>query len=135
MKKSLILLTIFNLLLSQSINYEFLDALKAFEDANLDNDKQAREKLIKLARTDKNSAFLLGYYYKTPKYKNLNLKLSFNYYLQSAKLGDTDAMLITGWNYYKGKGTSFDMKQAKHWLEKASIAGDKEAENILNFIF
>ena len=135
MKKSILLLTLFNLIFAQPIEYEFLDALKAFEDKNFDNDKPAREKLIESAKTDKNSAFLLGYYYKTPKYKNLNKKLSFTYYLQSAKLGEVDAMLITGWNYYKGKGTPFNMKQAKFWLERASIAGDKEAENILNFVF
>ena len=126
---------IFNLVLSQPIAYEFLDALKAFEDKDLTNDKEARESLIKLAKDDKNSAFLLGYYYKTKKYNNLNKELSFSYYLQAAKLGEVDAMLITGWNYYKGKGTSFNMKQAKFWLEKAAIAGDKEAESMLEFIF
>ncbi|MEA2098764.1 MAG: hypothetical protein U9P72_01390 [Campylobacterota bacterium] len=135
MRKILLSLLLFNLVLSQPIGYEFLDALKAFEDDKLSNDKQARENLVKLASTDKNSAFLLGYYYKTPKYKNVNIKLSFSYYLQSAKLGEVDAMLITGWNYYKGKGVDYNMKQAKYWLEKAAIAGDKEAEAMLGFIF
>ena len=135
MKKILVLLTIFNMLLSQPISYEFLDALEAFEDEDKENDPLARERLKELAKTDKNSAFLLGYYYKTAKYKNLNQKLSFTYYLQSAKLGEVDAMLITGWNYYKGKGVDYNMAQAKFWLEKASIAGDKEAESMLEFIF
>jgi len=135
MKKLLFLLTLFNILVSQNLQYEFLDALKAFEDNNIQNDKLALETLTPLSNEDKNAAFLLGYYYKTPKYKNLNAEKSFKYYLKAAELGEVDAMLITGWNYYKAKGTSYNMKEAKKWLEKASIAGDKEAESMLNFIF
>ena len=135
MKKIFISLIFFNMLVSQPLAYEFLDALQAFEDNNLSNDAKAREHLEQLSHTDKNAAFLLGYYYKTLKYKNINKKLSFKYYLQAAKLGEVDAMLITGWNYYKARGTPYNMTQAKQWLEKAAIAGDKEAEGMLEFIF
>ena len=44
-------------------------------------------------------------------------------------------MLIVGWNYYKGIGFEYDMKNAKLWLEKSAISGDKEAQKLLSFIF
>lgn len=135
MRKLFLTLLTFNLLMSQNITYDVLEILKAFEDNDRSNDEYALKDLVILAEDDKNAAFLLGYYYKTAKYKNLNKKLSFKFYLQSAKLGELDAMLITGWNYYKGNGTSYNMKEAKYWLEKAAIAGDKEAEKMLEFIF
>jgi len=135
LKNIFLIIVLISAVLSTNIKYEFLDALRVLEDKNMSNDKAAIIKLTKLSNTNKNAAFLLGYYYKTKKFNNIDIKLSSSYYLKAAKLGDIDAMLIVGWNYYKGIGFEYNMKKAKLWLEKSAISGDKEAQKLLSFIF
>lgn len=135
--KRLIILVVFLTLIIAEANFHFLQALGKLKDDDKSNNQSAIKDLIVLAekQNEPNAAYLLGYYYKTEKFQEINMNKSHNYYLKAAELGDKEAMLIVGWNFYKGIGCKGDLKKAKFWLEKLAILGDETAEEMLEYIY
>ncbi|MCV6608101.1 MAG: sel1 repeat family protein [Campylobacterales bacterium] len=134
--KKYILGFLFSGLVIASTTLGFLEALSILKSKNETRFEDAKRSLEILAeKNDVQAAYLLGYFYKNKEYKNYDLEKSHSYFLKAAKLGDKEAMLIIGWNYYKGIGCKRDLKNAKHWLEKLSIMGDEAAKEMLLFIY
>jgi len=134
--KKLLLLIFTIVLLYAVVNRKFLIALTYLHDNNPNNDKEA-VRLLKEAinsEHDIKSAFLLGYYYKSSKYNDIDLKESHKYYLQASNWGDKEAKMIVAWNFYKGKGCKRDIKKAKDLLTQLAIAGNDKAKEILKFV-
>ncbi len=84
--------------------------------------------------SDRKSAFLLGYYYKTEKYNSIDMLASHNNYLKAANWGDEEAKMIVAWNFYKGKGCDKNIAQSKEMLTQLSIAGNAKAKEVLKFV-
>ena len=136
MMKKLLLLLVAIVLLYAAINHKFLEAMAYLHDNDASNDTKAIALLTDAINNDKDrkSAFLLGYYYKTEKYNNINLELSHQNYLKAAQWGDKEAKMIVAWNFYKGRGCSRDVAEAKKLLTELSIAGNAKAKEILKFV-
>jgi len=136
MMKKLLLLLVAIVLLYAAINHKFLEAMAYLHDNDASNDTKAIALLTDAINNDKDrkSAFLLGYYYKTEKYNNINLELSHQNYLKAAQWGDKEAKMIVAWNFYKGRGCSKEIAQAKKLLTELSIAGNAKAKEILKFV-
>ena len=118
------------------VNHKFLMAMTYLHDSNPNNDNKAVALLEDAINNDQDrkSAFLLGYYYKTSKYNNVNMNKSHDNYLKSATWGDEEAKMIVAWNFYKGKGCSKDIGQAKEMLTQLAIAGNAKAKEVLKFV-
>ncbi len=57
------------------------------------------------------------------------------WYEIAAKLGDKDAMMLSGWLYYKADDIPQNLELAKSWFQKASeLGGDKEALQMVQLI-
>ncbi len=136
MMKKLLLLLLAVVLVYAAINHKFLEAMAYLHDNDASNDTKAVSLLTDAINNDKDrkSAFLLGYYYKTEKYNNVNLELSHQNYLKAAQWGDDEAKMIVAWNFYKGRGCSRDVAEAKKLLTELSIAGNAKAKEILKFV-
>ena len=119
-----------------AINHKFLTAMSYLHDNNPTNDGEAVTLLQDAINNDqdKKSAFLLGYYYKTEKFNDINMNASHDNYLKAASWGDQEAKMIVAWNFYKGKGCSKDISQAKEMLTQLSIAGNNKATEVLKFV-
>lgn len=62
-------------------------------------------------------------------------KAAFPLMLESAKLGNPEAMSILGSMYLLGHGTTEDGVQAVYWLEKAIAANFEDAESVLGMAY
>ncbi|NKQ41648.1 MAG: sel1 repeat family protein [Sulfurovum sp.] len=134
--KKILLLVLAVVLLYAATNHKFLLAMAYLYDSDINNDAKA-VKLLKDAThndRDRKSAFLLGYYYKTKKFKILNSKESHNYYLIAANMGDKEAKMLVAWNFYKGIGCIRSHKRAKELLTELAISGNDKAKEILKFV-
>jgi len=136
MMKKLLLLLLAVVLVYAAMNHKFLEAMAYLHDNDASNDTKAISLLTDAINNDndRKSAFLLGYYYKTEKYNNINLQLSHQNYLKAAQWGDDEAKMIVAWNFYKGRGCSRDVAEAKKLLTELSIAGNAKAKEILKFV-
>jgi len=136
MMKKLLLLLLAIVVLYAAMNHKFLRAMTYLHDNDTSNDKEAVSLLQDAINNDhdRKSAFLLGYYYKTKKYHDINMALSHNNYLKAANWGDEEAKMIVAWNFYKGKGCSKDAAQAKELLTQLAIAGNDKAKEVLKFV-
>jgi len=136
MMKKLLLLLLAIVVLYAAMNHKFLMAMTYLHDNDTSNDKEAVSLLQDAINNDhdKKSAFLLGYYYKTEKYNDINMEASHNNYLKAANWGDDEAKMIVAWNFYKGKGCSKDVAQAKKLLTQLAIAGNDKAKEVLKFV-
>ena len=136
MMKKLLLLLLAVVLVYAAMNHKFLEAMAYLHDNDASNDTKAVSLLTDAINNDKDrkSAFLLGYYYKTEKNNNVNLELSHQNYLKAAQWGDDEAKMIVAWNFYKGRGCSRDVAEAKKLLTELSIAGNAKAKEILKFV-
>lgn len=134
--KKILLLGLSVILLYAAMNHKFLRAMAYLHDLNLSNDKNAVALLedAKINDNDVKSAFLLGYYYKTKKYKALNFKKSHENYLFAAQRGDNEAKMLASWNFYKGIGCIKDKAKSKKLLTELAIAGNSKAKEILKFV-
>ncbi|CAA6813720.1 MAG: Unknown protein [uncultured Sulfurovum sp.] len=134
--KKLLLLLVAVILVYAAINHKFLTAMSYLHDYNPNNDSQAVALLQDAINNDndKKSAFLLGYYYKTEKFNDINMNASHENYLKAANWGDEEAKMIVAWNFYKGKGCQKDVSQAKEMLTQLSIAGNAKAKEVLKFV-
>ena len=134
--KKILLFGLAVVLLYAAINHKFLLAMAYLHDASFTNDKTAVALLedAKLNDNDVKSAFLLGYYYKTKKYKALNLKKSHENYLFAAQRGSEEAKMLVAWNFYKGLGCAIDKSKSKELLTELAIAGNSKAKEILKFV-
>jgi len=57
------------------------------------------------------------------------------WYKVCAKNGDSDAMLMLGWLYYKDKKQSaINLKKARYWFKKAASHGVDEAVEMLEIL-
>ena len=135
MKKLLILLFAV-VVLYAAMNHKFLMAMTYLHDNNPDNDSQAVTLLTDAIDndSDRKSAFLLGYYYKTESYNAINLYASHENYLKAANWGDNEAKMIVAWNFYKARGCEQDLEQAKEILTQLAVAGDEKAKEVLKFV-
>ena len=136
MMKKLLLLLLAVVLVYAAINHKFLEAMAYLHDNDASNDTKAVTLLTDAINNDndRKSAFLLGYYYKTEKYNNINMERSHQNYLKATQWGDNEAKMIVAWNFYKGRGCSKDVAQAKKLLTELSIAGNAKAKEILKFV-
>ena len=136
MMKKLLLLLLAVVLVYAAMNHKFLEAMAYLHDNDASNDTKAVSLLTDAINNDNDSksAFLLGYYYKTEKYNNINMELSHQNYLKAAQWGDNEAKMIVAWNFYKGRGCSRDVAEAKKLLTELSIAGNAKAKEILKFV-
>lgn len=136
MMKKLILLLLAVIVLYAAINHKFLEAMTYLHDSDSSNDAKAVT-LLKEAidqDQDRKSAFLLGYYYKSEKYNNIDFTASHNNYLKAAKWGDKEAKMIVAWNFYKGKGCPKDIAKSKDMLTQLAIDGNDKAKEVLKFV-
>lgn len=136
MMKKLLLLLLAVVLVYAAINHKFLEAMAYLHDNDASNDTKAVTLLTDAINNDndRKSAFLLGYYYKTEKYNNINMERSHQNYLKAAQWGDNEAKMIVAWNFYKARGCNKDVAQAKKLLTELSIAGNAKAKEILKFV-
>ena len=136
MIKKILLLTLAVVLLYAAMNHKFLMAMSYLHDNDNSNDAKAVALLNDAINNDQDrkSAFLLGYYYKTEKYNNINMELSHQNYLKAAQWGDDEAKMIVAWNFYKGRGCNQNIAQAKELLTQLSINGNEKAKEILKFV-
>ena len=134
--KKLLLLLVAVIVLYAVVNHKFLTAMTYLHDNNPSNDSQAVSLLQDAINNDqdKRSAFLLGYYYKSNKYNDINMNASHDNYLKAANWGDKEAKMIVAWNFYKGKGCSKNISQAKELLTELAIAGNNKAKEVLKFV-
>lgn len=134
--KKILLLGLAVFLLYAAVNHKFLLAMAYLHDLNFNNDKNAVTLLedAKMNDNDVKSAFLLGYYYKTKKYKALNFQKSHENYLFASQRGDKDAKMLVAWNFYKGLGCKVDRSKSKELLTELAIAGNSKAKEILKFV-
>ena len=134
--KKILLLGVAFVLLYAAANHKFLLAMAYLHDSNFANDKKAVT-LLEEAKTqdrDIKSAFLLGYYYKTRKYRAVNLHKSHENYLYAANRGDEVAKMLVAWNFYRGIGCTVNRDKAKKLLTELAIAGNSKAKEILKFV-
>jgi TPR repeat protein len=61
-----------------------------------------------------------------------NLKNSFNWALQAAKLGHTQAQAHVGMMYMQGRGTNIDMVAGLEWHEKAALGGHEKSRRFIS---
>ena len=134
--KKLLLLLLAIVVLYAAVNHKFLMAMSYLHDGDLSNDAKAVELLNDAVNNDQDrkSAFLLGYYYKTEKYQNIDMALSHQNYLKAANWGDEEAKMIVAWNFYKARGCAKDVSKAKEILTQLSINGNEKAKEILKFV-
>ena len=134
--KKILLLGLAVVLLYAAMNHRFLLAMAYLHDTDLGNDIKAVQ-LLEEAKTkdhDSKSAFLLGYYYKTPKYHALNPVKSHLNYLFAANRGDREAKMLVAWNFYKGLGCKRSVERSKKLLTELAIGGNDKAKEILKFV-
>jgi TPR repeat protein len=134
--KKLLLLLLVVVALYAALNHKFLLAMTYLHDSDPSNDKKAVSLLQDAINqdSDRKSAFLLGYYYKTEKYDAVNMEASHNNYLKAANWGDEEAKMIVAWNFYKARGCDKNIAQAKEMLTQLSIAGNAKAKEVLKFV-
>jgi len=134
--KKLLLLLIAVILVYAAVNHKFLQAMAYLHDSDDSNNNKAVSLLTDAINNDSDSksAFLLGYYYKTEKYNDINMNASHNNYLKAANWGDEEAKMIVAWNFYKGKGCEKNIGQAKDMLTQLAIIGNDKAKEILKFV-
>ena len=134
--KKLLLLLLAIVVLYAAVNHKFLMAMSYLHDGDLSNDAKAVELLNDAVNNDQDrkSAFLLGYYYKTEKYQNIDMALSHQNYLKASNWGDEEAKMIVAWNFYKARGCTKDVSKAKEMLTQLSINGNEKAKEVLKFV-
>lgn len=136
MMKKILLLLLAVMVLYAVMNHKFLKAMTYLHDNDTSNDAKAVALLEDAINndSDRKSAFLLGYYYKTAKFNNINLSASHQNYLKASKWGDKEAKMIVAWNFYKGRGCQKDIAQSKELLTQLAIAGNDKAKEVLKFV-
>ncbi len=124
------------MVLYAAMNHKFLEAMTYLHDNNPSNDAKAVTLLTDAINndSDRKSAFLLGYYYKSEKYNNINMRASHENYLKAANWGDDEAKMIVAWNFYKARGCDKNVVQAKEMLTQLAIAGNAKAKEVLKFV-
>ena len=134
--KKFLLLILAVIVLYAAMNHKFLEAMTYLHDNNPNNDAKAVALLTDAINNDhdRKSAFLLGYYYKTAKFNNINMSTSHENYLKAASWGDDEAKMIVAWNFYKARGCEKNIAQAKEMLTQLAIAGNTKAKEILKFV-
>jgi len=136
MMKKILLLIVAVVVLYAAMNHKFLMAMTYLHDNDSTNDMQAVVLLEESISENKDSksAFLLGYYYKTSKFNNINMNLSHKNYFKAATWGDEEAKMIVAWNLYKGKGCSKNITESKNMLTQLAINGNSKAKEVLKFV-
>ena len=134
--KKLLLLLVAVVLVYAAVNHKFLEAMAYLHDNDASNDSKAVSLLQDAINNDqdKKSAFLLGYYYKTSKFNNINMNASHENYLKAAKWGNKEAKMIVAWNFYKVRCCTKDVDQAKDMLTQLAIDGNNKAKEVLKFV-
>ncbi len=134
--RKILLLGLVVVLLYATVNHKFLLAMAYLHDSDLHNDAKAVTLLKEAAENDRDrkSAFLLGYYYKTKKYKIMDYTKSHKYYLTAANMGDNEAKMLVAWNFYKGLGCEKSVNKSRDLLTELAIGGNDKAKEVLKFV-
>ena len=85
---------------------------------------------VKAKAGETDAQFLLASAYKNGKLGVKDFSKALYWYKEAAKNGDSDAMLMIGWIYYKAK----DEKRARIWFKKAASLGVDEAVEMLEML-
>ncbi len=84
---------------------------------------------------DVNAAFLLASAYYNGKAGRVDTQKAFYWYKKSADMGDSDAMLMLGWLYYKNPtNIEANTKKARYWFRMAASKGVDEAAEMLELL-
>jgi len=84
---------------------------------------------------DVNAAYLLASAYYNGKAGSVDIQKAFYWYKKSADLGDSDAMLMLGWLYYKDpRNIEANTKKARYWFRMAASKGVDEAAEMLELL-
>jgi len=107
------------------------EALLMYQNDTLRNNPSILESLEEEAKQGTpNAAFLLATAYRNGKTGVVDIDKSFYWYQKSAKMGDSDAMLMLGWLYYK----KTNIKKARYWFTQAASNGIDEAVEMLELL-
>lgn len=112
------------------------EVLQMYKNDELKNNTQA----IKLLKSEalvgnENAIFLLATAYKNGKAGEIDIKKAMHWYRVAAKNGDTDAMLMLGWLYYKDSNNlNVNLKKARYWFREASLSGVEEGVEMLELL-
>jgi len=107
------------------------EVLLMYQNDTLRDNPSALELLEEEAKQGvPNAAFLLATAYRNGKAGTINTKKAFYWYQKSAKMGDSDAMLMLGWLYYKKS----NIKKARYWFRQAASSGVDEAIEMLELL-
>ena len=79
--------------------------------------------------------FLIGYCYAEGKGVQQDYEKAFKYFLESAEVGNSEAMANVGAYYWQGKGVEQDYDQAFYWCLKGAESGNATAMNTLGKIY
>ncbi len=112
------------------------EALRMYADDTLRDHPEALAALEKEAsRGNTDAAFLLATSYKDGRAGRTDLVTAVHWYLEAARRGDADAMLMLGWLHYKGgPGVPVDLAAAKKWFRAAASRGVDEAVEMLEIL-
>jgi len=112
------------------------DVLKMYQNNELKNSHEALKLLEDEAKNNNtNAAFLLATAYRNGKAGVIDINRAIYWYKISAKSGDSDAMLMLGWLYYKEpKNLNINLKKARYWFKKAASNGVDEAIEMLELL-
>jgi len=107
---------------------EMLDRLEQAVDLwDMDEHEQAFPILKELANEHPQAVFMLGEYWE----QKQDEKLAYEYYLQAAKQGHTDAQNAVGICFKVGYGVEQDSKSARHWFHMAALQNNANAQYTL----
>lgn len=79
--------------------------------------------------------FMIGYCYAEGKGVRQDYQKAFEYFMEAANAGVTEAMANVGAYYWQGKGVEQDYDQAFFWCLKAAEAGNVTAMNTVGKIY
>ena len=100
-------------------------------DTLRDNPSSLKFLESKAEKGNADAAFLLATAYRNGKAGTINNEKAYYWYRKSAKMGDSDAMLMLGWLYYK---ESSNTKKARYWFRQAASKGVEEAVEMLELL-
>ncbi len=112
------------------------EALRMYQNDTLRDNPSSLSYLESQAKAgDMNAAFLLASAYYNGKAGSVDLQKAFYWYKKSADRGDSDAMLMLGWLYYKqAHNIASNTKKARYWFRLAASKGVDEAAEMLELL-
>ena len=112
------------------------EVLQMYRNDTLRNHTQAFALLQNEAASgNANAMFLLATAYRSGKAGRVDMQKAYYWYKKAALSGDSDAMLILGWLYYKQNGNvKSNTDKARYWFKEAAMLGVEEAVEMLHIL-